>query len=369
MRVLFVNEGSAGPGMLGHAALAAGQNEALSSGKEFELLFRTLPTMGRVSRTLATRDILTAVDPDLQRARWLTVQAVRARRIVQAELKRGPVDVLHLHTHTIGLALGDVMRKVPTLLSVDATIEDWRGIQLRGRSVRHGLSLRPVLARERAMFDRSFAVLPWSSWACDGVARRSPDARIIRHDPGLDLELFRPAAEREPRVRPRVLCVAARFAEKGGDDLLAALDPLLGDVLDLDIVTTGDVADRTGVRVHRLGPGDPALVRLQQQADVFCLPTQEDASPFALREAMACGVAVVSTPIGAIAEILDEGRAGMLVQPGDRDGLRAAVVSLVQDDALRARLGANARARAVRFWDRRQSNVELVRILREAAGS
>ncbi len=126
MRALFVNEGSAGPGMLGHAALAAGQNEALTSQEDFELLFRTLPTMGRVSRALATRDILTAIDPDLQRARWLTVQAVRARQVVKAELARGPIDVLHLHTHTIGLALSDVMRRVPTLLSVDATIEDWR---------------------------------------------------------------------------------------------------------------------------------------------------------------------------------------------------------------------------------------------------
>ncbi len=194
-----------------------------------------------------------------------------------------------------------------------------------------------MLARERAMFDRSFAALPWSAWACEGVARRSPDARIIRHDPGLDLELFRPADEREPRPRPRVLCVAARFTAKGGDDLLAALGPLLGELVDLDIVTTGEVAERPGVRVHRLGPGDPQLVHLQQQADIFCLPTQEDASPFALREAMACGAAVVSTPIGAIAEILDEGRAGVLVEPGDIAGLREAV-----QDARRGRCAARA---------------------------
>jgi glycosyltransferase involved in cell wall biosynthesis len=61
-------------------------------------------------------------------------------------------------------------------------------------------------------------------------------------------------------------------------------------------------------------------------------------------EAMAAGLAVVTTPVGAIEDIISNGETGLLVPPGDIDALTAALLRLLEDAALRRRLGEAARA-------------------------
>src|SRR5439155_16963685 len=144
-----------------------------------------------------------------------------------------------------------------------------------------------------------------------------------------------------------------RFALKGGHDLIAALEPLLGTDVELDVVTPADVAVRPGLRTHRLDADDPALVDLFQQADVLCLPTYGDAVPLVIVEAMACGTPVVASDGAAIGELLAGEQAGALVRPGDVAGLRAALVALLGDPARRAELGAHGRARCEARYDAR----------------
>ena len=69
----------------------------------------------------------------------------------------------------------------------------------------------------------------------------------------------------------------------------------------------------------------------------------------AMLEAMAWGLAPVVTPVGAIGEIVRDGANGLLVQPGDIAGLSAALNTILTDDDLRRRLGAQARATALEF--------------------
>jgi glycosyltransferase involved in cell wall biosynthesis len=66
--------------------------------------------------------------------------------------------------------------------------------------------------------------------------------------------------------------------------------------------------------------------------------------PVVIKEAMARGVPVVATAITAIPEMVDD-EVGALVQPDDVDALAAAVLRLLEDDALRTRLGKEARKR------------------------
>jgi glycosyltransferase involved in cell wall biosynthesis len=69
---------------------------------------------------------------------------------------------------------------------------------------------------------------------------------------------------------------------------------------------------------------------------------------------MACGLPVISTPVGSIGEIVQDGDTGRLVPPEDAPALAAAIESLLADPALRARLGTNARAAALqRFGEDR----------------
>jgi glycosyltransferase involved in cell wall biosynthesis len=76
---------------------------------------------------------------------------------------------------------------------------------------------------------------------------------------------------------------------------------------------------------------------------------RREVTPIALLESIAMGCAVVSTPIGGIPEIVEDGVRGLLVPSGDAAALAAALMRLL-DPAVRARLGAAARERiALRF--------------------
>ena len=229
------------------------------------------------------------------------------------------------------------MRTTPVVLSLDTTVRDWSempGWRLSTR--RAAVTMAPSVALERRALRAAALVFAWTAWARRGVEREAPGANVLAHHPGLDLERYRPAVRRERRL-PRVLFVGGRFLAKGGEDLLAALAEELGRELELDIVTPAAVPERAGVRVHRLGPSDPQLLELQQQADLLCLPTHGDAEPWVVLEAMACGTPVLSTRVGGIPELLGEGRAGMLIEHGDRRALREAVRSLLADPQRRTR--------------------------------
>ena len=92
-----------------------------------------------------------------------------------------------------------------------------------------------------------------------------------------------------------------------------------------------------------------------QSLDLFCLPSYaNEGVPQALMQAMACGLPVISTPVGSIAEIVQDGDTGRLVQPEDAAALRAAIESLLADGPLRSRLATNARSAALqRFGEDR----------------
>jgi glycosyltransferase involved in cell wall biosynthesis len=115
--------------------------------------------------------------------------------------------------------------------------------------------------------------------------------------------------------------------------------------------------------VHRLQADDPDLVALYQQADLLCLPSHGDAVPWVVLEAMATATPVVASGVGAIPELLDGERAGVIVPAGDVAALRAAVTGLLGDPDRRAELGARGRALAEERYDaRRQSAAILERV-------
>lgn len=363
MRVLFLNEGNLGTYILGQGQLEQALRTGLPYAPEVEARFAGVGPLGRVARAAATRPIeaLASTGLDFRTLRWHLVQALRARRVVRRELHEWPADVVHVHSHSIALTMAATMRAVPLALSVDTTVHDWwtmpawDAAQRRHREI----TIAPSVALERRAFERAAVVLAWTAWVRRSVERSAPSARVVEHHPGIDLDRYRPAPRR-PRAHPRVLFVGGRFLAKGGADLLDALADRLGEGVEVDLVTPEDVPERPGVRIHRLGPSDPQLLDLQQQADLFCLPTQADAVPWAVLEAMACGTPVLSTRVGAIPDLLDEGRAGMLVPAGEPRALRDALHSLLDDDAKRESLATRARARCEERYDARKQLPALI---------
>ena len=79
-----------------------------------------------------------------------------------------------------------------------------------------------------------------------------------------------------------------------------------------------------------------------QASDISVLPSEEDAFPLALVEAMACGLPVISTPVGGIKEIITDRQNGLLVQARDFQQLYQVISGLIRDPTLSASLGTAA---------------------------
>lgn len=84
-------------------------------------------------------------------------------------------------------------------------------------------------------------------------------------------------------------------------------------------------------------------------SDVFVLPSFQEGVPMAMLEAMACGLPVITTPVGGIPDVVTDGEEGFLIAPGDVAALREAMRALIEDERQRLAFGARARLRAERF--------------------
>lgn len=94
-----------------------------------------------------------------------------------------------------------------------------------------------------------------------------------------------------------------------------------------------------------------------QAADLFVFPTENDAFPSSLIEAMSCGLPVVTTPVGAIKTIVAHQATGLLVQPGNHQQLYEALVAILSDRTFGSRLGRAGR----QIVEERYSALSMVR--------
>jgi glycosyltransferase involved in cell wall biosynthesis len=79
--------------------------------------------------------------------------------------------------------------------------------------------------------------------------------------------------------------------------------------------------------------------------DVFVIPSVEaDTIPQVLMQALALGLPVVSTTVGSIPDVIQDGRNGFLVSPRDAEALAERIVKLLDDPALRSAMGICGRA-------------------------
>ena len=96
------------------------------------------------------------------------------------------------------------------------------------------------------------------------------------------------------------------------------------------------------------GVSTERIVELYAEAEVACVPSLYEGFSLPAVEAMACGVPVVGTNGGAVAEVIGrDGETGLIVPAGDLDALAQALLRALGDADLRARLGAAGRRRAL----------------------
>ena len=94
------------------------------------------------------------------------------------------------------------------------------------------------------------------------------------------------------------------------------------------------------------------MIGLYGEADVFVLPTHREGFPMVVLEAMAAGLPLIATPIGAIPDAVRDGEEGIIVPPRDAAALAAALKRLLEDPALRQRMGERGRRRVEEVYSR-----------------
>jgi glycosyltransferase involved in cell wall biosynthesis len=277
-----------------------------------------------------------------------SLQASRlTRRAVEQHLAQHPIDALFIHTQVASLLARPIMRRVPTIISLDATPVNFDSMAEAYRHPRQGRALEcGKRAINRRAMEAADAIVTWSRWAADSVSADYgiPAERVHVIPPGVDVSRFRPHAGERTAGPMRVLFVGGDFARKGGEDLLEAMR-LVGPGVELDIVSPRGVAPTDlPVRVHSdVGANSHRMIELLSRADVFVLPSRGDCTPLAIGEAMACGLPIVTTTVGALPELVVDGSNGLVVPPGDPQRLSAALARLAADPDVRREMGQRSR--------------------------
>jgi glycosyltransferase involved in cell wall biosynthesis len=246
------------------------------------------------------------------------------------------------------------------------------------------LDTRPPMLLRRLLMPWVIALADIIMTTGVGVARVHPGAtgigsRLVPFYPPVDTSVFKPDPDRRTLARAElgvdpgallVGTVANLTPQKGLEHFVAVADALYARRPDLRFLILGSAMDTQGTyeatvlqlieassvgqagALHVVDPG-VRVAELLSAFDLFMLtsvPRSEGVSTTVL-EAMATGIPVVSTDVGALSEVVIDGVTGRLVAPLDDDAMIEAAVALLGDADARARMGVEARRRAVERYD------------------
>jgi glycosyltransferase involved in cell wall biosynthesis len=258
---------------------------------------------------------------------------------------------------------------------------------IAGRAVRRAAAARNVLLRDAEAFVAMSRAIREEMLRCGVPGER---AHLIPH--GVDVSRFAPAAPRE-RAGLRealglpegllVVYTGRLLRGKGLDSLLAAFGPIAAERDDVHLVLVGSGAGSSlsvedqlrrraaeGVLAGRVAFAG-RVERVEdwlRAADVFAFPSQFEGLGIALVEAAACGLPAVGSRTGGIVDVIDDGRSGILVPPGETTALEAALRALLGDAGRRGAMGAAARRVALARFDERDALAKYRALLAALAG-
>lgn len=336
---------------LGHRTVAENLRQAISDRTDIQPVWVPINAYGNglIDRIPVLRD------------KHALVLALSARRGLKRAEREGRFDVALLHTQRAAHLLVGWMRRTPTFLSIDATpatLEQYRALDAGAPQT----SSRYWVIRD-AIHRRTYRAARGVICMSELVRRTIvdtygvPEERTLVLWPGVDTTRWRPRGQARAPGPLRLLFIGGDFDRKGGRLLLRWAEENKHLPFALDIVTEQTITPPPHVRVHSgLKPNDPRLVELLANADVFVLPTHADMSPWVVSEAKASGKPVLTTTVGALPEMVRDGKDGWLIPPGDFAALDARLKGFVADPSALGDFGLRAREDAeVRFNSQRNA--------------
>jgi glycosyltransferase involved in cell wall biosynthesis len=136
-------------------------------------------------------------------------------------------------------------------------------------------------------------------------------------------------------TKPVILFVGLDWKRKGGPDLVEAFKRVREKIPAARLMIVGADPDLQVPGIPGVGTLPPEeLDPYYQEASLFCLPTYLEPFGIVFIEAMTAHLPIVATRVGAIPDFVEEGRNGLLVEPGDITGLANALLQLLENPAL-----------------------------------
>jgi glycosyltransferase involved in cell wall biosynthesis len=203
------------------------------------------------------------------------------------------------------------------------------------------------LAAPAAGAERLFAI---SGFVAREIGELLPVDGVEILGAAADRRVFFPDSPAEP-ARPVITYAGRLVTEKGLPVLLDAMERVEG-VERLEIIGEGPLHDALRQRLGAARPPLPVVLagrlpqgelrqRMVSSAAVVVPSTWQEPLALVVAEALACGVPVIATAVGGIAELVIDGMNGLVVPPGDAGALAAAIDRITKDPAFALRLRRN----------------------------
>jgi glycosyltransferase involved in cell wall biosynthesis len=308
------------------------------------------------------------------RSNWTVRAGMRARREVARINSKTRLDALFFHTQVPAILAQRWLRKIPGIVSLDATPRQYDEL---GEFYKHAQG--PAWLEDwkwrlnRDCFRSARRLVAWADWTKLGLVQdyEVPADKITVIPPGVNVHEWHRPMPRVPHADPvKILFVGGDLERKGGLVLLKAFRALRHLGPELHLVTKDRLVPEPGVFIYNnLEANSQPLKDLYHTCDIFALPTFGDCLPMVLSEAGASGMAIISTNVAAIPEIVRNGETGLTVPTNDTVSLTQALRDLATNPALRMILGERAMAHVTRHYNAPTNASRLLGLLKAEANA
>lgn len=261
------------------------------------------------------------------------------------------IDIVHSHKYKTNLYA--FLANIGLRKKLFSTCHNWLG---------DSLAMRFYAWLDKRILRNFDMIVGVSNEIRDELKKHVPHDKIMKVGNGIDIQKYNKLVEKNKAKRElhidnkQVIGFVGRLSpEKGIGYLLRAVSNLINEGLNVCAMIVGDGEQVGALReeARALHMADRVIFTgnrndtpmLYAAMDVFVLPSLQEAFPMVILEAMACGVPVVATRVGDVAEIIEPNTSGLLVEARDVTALQDAIKEVLTHKDAAARMSEAARTR------------------------